>query len=170
MRLPDPMERPELFYALVARRHSKGLPALPDHRIAEDRHLEMLRLRLCEGLPLRDVGERTGVTPERVRQLLALFFDVQGIPPAAIARAATFDQYSHTASVAFGRRMRELRAEYGVSQDEIASRTGIHPTTIGRLERGANEPRLTTILRIARALHVQPGDLLNDVRHAGHSR
>jgi hypothetical protein len=61
MKLPDPMERPELFYALVARRHSKGLPALPGHRIAEDRHLEMLRLRLCEGLPLHEIGQRTGV-------------------------------------------------------------------------------------------------------------
>lgn len=162
MRLPDPMERPELFYALVARRHAKGLPALPDHRIAEDRHLEMLRLRLCEGLPLHEIGERTGVGPERIRQLLAVYFDVQGIPPATRIRAAAIDLDPHAASVAFGQRIRELRAEHGVSQDRLAHRTGIHPTAIGRLERGSREPRLTTILRIAHGLHVQPGALLDN--------
>lgn len=161
MRLPDPMQRPELFYALVARRHSKGLPALPGHRVAEDRHLEMLRLRLCEGLPLSEIGERAGVGPERVRQLLDLYFDVQGIPPAARRQAAP-DEEPRAASIAFGQRMRRLRAEHDISQHALASRTGIHPTTIGRLEHGSHEPRLTTILSIARGLGVQPGALLDE--------
>ena len=64
---------------------------------------------------------------------------------------------------AFGRRMRELRAEHGLSQDDLARATGIHATAIGRLERGSREPRLGTILRLARGLDVQPGALTNDL-------
>ena len=64
---------------------------------------------------------------------------------------------------AFGQRVRELRAEHGISQDALARATGIDPTAIGRLERGSREPRLTTILRIARGLGVQPGALTNDL-------
>jgi transcriptional regulator with XRE-family HTH domain len=66
-------------------------------------------------------------------------------------------------SVAFGQRLRELRAECRVSQDQLAHRTGIHPTAIGRFERGDREPRLTSILRIARGLEVSPGALLDEL-------
>ncbi len=61
----------------------------------------------------------------------------------------------------FGQRLRELRAERGISQDQLARRTGIHPTAIGRFERGAREPRLRSILRLARGLGVPPGTLLD---------
>jgi transcriptional regulator with XRE-family HTH domain len=37
----------------------------------------------------------------------------------------------------------------------------VHPTAIGRIERGGREPRLTTILRLASALDVEPGVLLD---------
>lgn len=67
------------------------------------------------------------------------------------------------ASQAFGERMRELRAERGVSQDDLAGATDVHSTAIGRLERGTREPRLTTILRVARGLGVKPGELLDDL-------
>jgi hypothetical protein len=52
-----------------------------DYRVAEERHLEMLRLRLVEGLSLREVGARTGVTGGRVKQLLAEYFGVSGRKP-----------------------------------------------------------------------------------------
>ncbi|HUA74136.1 MAG TPA: helix-turn-helix transcriptional regulator [Solirubrobacteraceae bacterium] len=74
------------------------------------------------------------------------------------------DQDPQAASAAFGQRLRELRAERGVSQDDLADATDVHPTAIGRLERGAREPRLTTILRLARGLDVEPGRLLDDLR------
>lgn len=67
------------------------------------------------------------------------------------------------ASIAFGQRLRGLRVERGISQDGLARRTGVHPTAIGRLERGAREPRLTTILHLARGLSEQPGALLDDL-------
>ncbi len=67
------------------------------------------------------------------------------------------------ASAAFGQRLRQLRDERGMSQDALAHATDIHSTAIGRMERGAREPRLTTILRLARGLGVVPGDLLNSI-------
>jgi transcriptional regulator with XRE-family HTH domain len=65
------------------------------------------------------------------------------------------------ASRAFGQRMRELRDREGVSQDNLARESGIHSTSIGRIERGGREPRLTTILKLADGLGVEPGELVN---------
>lgn len=73
------------------------------------------------------------------------------------------DQNPTAASAAFGQRLRDLRAQQGVSQDALARETDVHPTAIGRFERGAREPRLTTILRLARGLGVSPGELVNDL-------
>ncbi len=67
-------------------------------------------------------------------------------------------------SVAFGRRLRKLRAERGMAQDHLEHTTGIHSTAIGRFEHGAREPRLTSILRLAYGLGVEPGELVNGLR------
>jgi transcriptional regulator with XRE-family HTH domain len=64
-------------------------------------------------------------------------------------------------SIAFGRRLRALRKERGVSQEDFALRTGLHATAVGRLERGARDPRLATILRLAEGLGIPPGALLD---------
>ncbi len=63
--------------------------------------------------------------------------------------------------VAFGRQLRMVRRERGMSQDGLARETGVHPTAIGRFERGLRDPRMTSILRLARGLDVQPGELLD---------
>ena len=73
------------------------------------------------------------------------------------------DQNAKAASAAFGDRLKELRAQQGVSQDALADKTDVHPTAIGRLERGDREPRLTTILRLARGLDVRPGELVDEL-------
>jgi DNA-binding XRE family transcriptional regulator len=67
----------------------------------------------------------------------------------------------HAASIAFGRRLREVRLGNGLSQDTLAERAEVHSTAIGRIERGGREPRLTTILRLASALDVEPGVLVD---------
>jgi len=77
------------------------------------------------------------------------------------------DQDPKAASAAFGQRLRDLRAREGVSQDGLARETDVHPTAIGRFERGDREPRLTTILRLARGLGVAPGELVDDLAAAG---
>jgi transcriptional regulator with XRE-family HTH domain len=76
---------------------------------------------------------------------------------------ARIDDDPPRASKAFGERLKELRGDLDLSQDDVAREADIHPTAIGRLERGSREPRLTTILRVARGLGVNPGELLDDL-------
>lgn len=72
---------PEL-YDIVCRlnEHRMSLPATPggQARLPSDRNREMLRLRLVEGHSLAEIGRQTGVSQERVRQLLNLHFGLWG--------------------------------------------------------------------------------------------
>ena len=63
---------------------------------------------------------------------------------------------------AFGKIVRHLRTEAGLSQEGLASRAGIHRTYIGGIERGERNPTLMTIHRLAIALGVRPSQLLED--------
>ena len=96
----------------------------------------------------------------QTRPLPTTTLPTEAHPPWDLTEMTHLDEDPHAASVAFGLRMRELRARRGISQDALADRTDVHPTAIGRLERGAREPRLTTIMRIARGLEVPAGSLL----------
>jgi transcriptional regulator with XRE-family HTH domain len=65
------------------------------------------------------------------------------------------------ATVEFGRRVRQLREEQGLSQEALADRCGVHWTFLGQVERGQRSIRLDNILRIAAGLDVRPGRLLD---------
>jgi transcriptional regulator with XRE-family HTH domain len=73
--------------------------------------------------------------------------------------AVPIHQDPDRASRAFGRRVREVRKRRAMSQDDLARETDIHPTSIGRIERGGREVKLTTILRLAHGMGVEPGEL-----------
>lgn len=60
----------------------------------------------------------------------------------------------------FGQTMVSIRTGAGMSQEEVGFRASLHRTEIGMLERGFRMPRLDTIVKIAGALEVPPGDLL----------
>lgn len=60
----------------------------------------------------------------------------------------------------FGQRLRELRHERDISQETLARYAGVHRHAVWRLERGEREPRLKTILMLARVLDVEPATLL----------
>lgn len=64
----------------------------------------------------------------------------------------------------FGRNLRAKRVARGMSQETLGHSCGLHPTEISRLERAAREPRLSTIVRLARALDTTAADLLEGVR------
>ena len=64
------------------------------------------------------------------------------------------------AHTAFGRAIRDLRADRGLSQEQLGYDSGLHRTYIGGIERGERNPSLANILRIAEALGVSPSDLL----------
>jgi transcriptional regulator with XRE-family HTH domain len=60
----------------------------------------------------------------------------------------------------FGRTVRRLRHELGLSQEGLADRAKIHRTYIGGIERGERNPTLTMIVRLAEVLEVSPARLL----------
>jgi transcriptional regulator with XRE-family HTH domain len=60
----------------------------------------------------------------------------------------------------FGKRVRELRKERGLSQVELAAKVGIDRSYMGFLERGERNPSLEVIAKIAEALNVAPDELL----------
>ena len=59
----------------------------------------------------------------------------------------------------FGRTVRALRAKAGYSQESFADAIHVHRTSMGTLERGDGNPRLETILKIARGLGLSLGEL-----------
>jgi transcriptional regulator with XRE-family HTH domain len=64
----------------------------------------------------------------------------------------------------FAANLRRLRITAGISQEALADRCGLHRTEISLLERAGREPRLTTIVKLARALDVEPVELLAGAR------
>lgn len=60
---------------------------------------------------------------------------------------------------ALGRRIRELR-EMHYSQDEFAELINVYRTHVSTIENGKTDLRLSTLLRIAKALGVSVGELL----------
>jgi transcriptional regulator with XRE-family HTH domain len=67
-----------------------------------------------------------------------------------------------------GLRLRQLRRQRGLSQEELADRAGVSVTTVGRLERQARAPcRGRTLGRLARALGEHPA---TTTLRAGESR
>ena len=56
--------------------------------------------------------------------------------------------------VKFGDKVREIRKEKGLSQDELSFKTDLHRTYIGMIERAEKNITLTNIEKIAKALDV----------------
>ena len=59
-----------------------------------------------------------------------------------------------------GARLRKLRLEAGLTQAELARRTGIHRPNIARVEAGRHTPSLETLARIANAIGVSTTQVL----------
>jgi transcriptional regulator with XRE-family HTH domain len=58
-----------------------------------------------------------------------------------------------------GKAIKRLRAERGLSQEEVGLRAGIHPTWISHIESGRNNPAWGSVRRIAEALGVRLSEL-----------
>jgi transcriptional regulator with XRE-family HTH domain len=68
------------------------------------------------------------------------------------------------AHAAFGARVRARRNDLKMSQEQLGDDTGIHWSYIGRVERGQNNIALTNLLRIADALHIDPTELVRNLK------
>jgi transcriptional regulator with XRE-family HTH domain len=60
----------------------------------------------------------------------------------------------------FGENLRRARRLARLSQDEVGQRASLNRTEISKLEKGQRAPRLETIVKVAGALEVDPGELL----------
>ena len=64
----------------------------------------------------------------------------------------------------FGERVRQRRCQLGLSQEELAEKSGFHRTYIGTVERGERNPALRNVIRLAEALSVDTGSLTQGLR------
>jgi transcriptional regulator with XRE-family HTH domain len=50
--------------------------------------------------------------------------------------------------------LKQIREERQITQEDLAFRSGITVSALSRIERGRNNPRLSTVIRIAQALEI----------------
>ena len=65
---------------------------------------------------------------------------------------------------ALGQRVRDLRVQRSLSQEQLAERADLHWTYISGIERGRRNPGLNTLRRLAQALKVSLPVLVTNLR------
>ena len=63
----------------------------------------------------------------------------------------------------FGQNLRRCRRLAGLSQEELAARASLHRTEIGKLEKGERIARVDTVVQLAGAMAIPPGELLEGI-------
>ncbi|MDX6581422.1 MAG: hypothetical protein QOI10_606 [Solirubrobacterales bacterium] len=59
-----------------------------------------------------------------------------------------------------GKNLRAARHRLELTQEQVAERSGVHATEVSRIEAGKRDPKVTTLERLAAAVEVPPGRLL----------
>ncbi|HEY2053149.1 MAG TPA: helix-turn-helix transcriptional regulator [Solirubrobacterales bacterium] len=72
------------------------------------------------------------------------------------------DQVSAVAE-RFGENLRRVRKREDLSQERLAKLASLHRTEIGFLEKGERVCRIDTLIRLAGAMAVPPGELLEGI-------
>jgi transcriptional regulator with XRE-family HTH domain len=63
-----------------------------------------------------------------------------------------------------GQRIRQLRQEQGFSQEDFAAEVGLDRSYMGGIERGERNIAILNLIRIAKTLGVEVGDLFPSVK------
>lgn len=61
-----------------------------------------------------------------------------------------------------GRRIRLIREQRGMTQEELAERIGVTPSAVGNYEREVSHPREEVLYRLFGALCTEPNELFSD--------
>ena len=61
-----------------------------------------------------------------------------------------------------GARLRQLRVQRAISQEDLGRMTSIAQSTISNLEASNRPARLSTIRKLAQALEVEPSELMKE--------
>jgi transcriptional regulator with XRE-family HTH domain len=64
--------------------------------------------------------------------------------------------------IKFGERVREERLKQNLSQEQLASKAGVHRTYIGMVERAEKNITLENIEKISKALKLNLGDIFKN--------
>lgn len=73
------------------------------------------------------------------------------------------DVQVHGVAERFGDNLRRVRRREGLSQEALAARASLHRTEIGKLENTERVPRIDTLIQLAGAMEVAPGELLDGI-------
>lgn len=68
---------------------------------------------------------------------------------------------AYKVNIKLGRKIKRLRKELKISQEELAAKAKIHRTYMGRIERGESNPPVYTVYKIAKALKKPLKELFN---------
>jgi transcriptional regulator with XRE-family HTH domain len=63
-------------------------------------------------------------------------------------------------STVFGQVLREQRISRDLSQEELALAADVDRTFVSQMERGIRQPTITTLIKLAGALGIQPSTLI----------
>jgi transcriptional regulator with XRE-family HTH domain len=67
------------------------------------------------------------------------------------------------AGIHFGQNLATQRRRAGLSQEQLADRAGLHRTAISLSETGKRNPRLDTLVKLAEALGIPVGALVDGI-------
>jgi transcriptional regulator with XRE-family HTH domain len=59
-----------------------------------------------------------------------------------------------------GKNLRAARKRLGLTQEQVAERSGVQAGEVSRVELGKRDPRVSTLEKLAVAVEVEPGQLL----------
>ena len=54
-----------------------------------------------------------------------------------------------------------VRKHYGLTQEQVSDRSGVHPTEISRIENGQRDVQISTIFKLAKAFDLTPGQFID---------
>ena len=73
------------------------------------------------------------------------------------------DERDRARTAAIGRRIRDLRLEQDLTQEELAERAEVHRAVVGFIERAEREAGVSLIWRMANGLGISMGELLDGI-------
>lgn len=56
--------------------------------------------------------------------------------------------------------LKAARKRLKLTQEQVAERSGVHATEVSRIEGGKRDPQVSTVVKLAEALELRPGQLL----------
>jgi len=69
----------------------------------------------------------------------------------------------NSVAVRFSKNLSSCRRRAGLSQEKLAYLASLHRTQIALLERAERVPRIDTLVKLAGALSIPPGELLDGI-------